>query len=288
MLMKRVKTVVIIVAFVAVLALLAFTINENINKKVFVKEYTFTHENLPSAFDESKIFVISDLHEADFANQIIAHIKNANPDFVVMLGDMVQLPDHSIDKTLQIAEYVLEMGIPIYAVSGNHDRQCGHYDKIIEKLWAADGYMLENGSITLEKDGQRILLAGIKDPRHDVPTEYKLRVMRDNIKYELSKESEDTFSVLLSHRADLYPNIKDTGVDLILSGHLHGGVIRLPFVGGVIGQDGNDSLFPKYEYGVIKEDDSATMIVSGGCDSNPDKKRYFNPPEVLLITLKGE
>ena len=104
--------------------------------------------------------------------------------------------------------------------------------------------------------------------------------------YELSKE--DLFTILLSHRANLYPDIKDTGVDLILSGHFHGGIIRLPFLGGIIGNDEEGDLLPKYEYGMIKEGDSATMIVSGGCDKNPKKRRFFNPPEVLLITLKGE
>ena len=137
----------------------------------------------------------------------------------------------------------------------------------------------------LTKNGEKITLAGIKDPRHDEVTEYKKKVIKDNIAYELSKYP-DNFSILLNHRADIYPVIKDTGVDLILSGHLHGGIIKLPFVGGIIGKDGENSLLPAYEYGVIKEGDSATMIVSGGCDKNPQKKRYFNPPELVLITLK--
>ena len=286
--MRKIKITVVILVVLILSALLALFINDKINQKVFVKEYAFTHQNLPSAFEGSKVFVISDLHEADFSQQIIEHIKNTKPDVVLMLGDMVQLPDHSIDKTLEIAEAVVDMGIPIFAVSGNHDRQCGHYDELVNKLWTFDVYMLENGSFKLEKDGQEIQLIGIKDPRHDIPTEYKLRVMRDNINYELSKAEEDTFSILLSHRADLYPNLKDLSVDLILSGHLHGGIIRLPFVGGIIGQDGENSLVPAYEYGVVKEEGGTTMIVSGGCDKNPAKRRFFNPPEVLLITLKGE
>ena len=120
----------------------------------------------------------------------------------------------------------------------------------------------------------------------DVVTKEKMRIIRGNIEYELSKR--DDFSILLSHRADIYPGIKDTGADLILSGHLHGGIVRLPFLGGIIGKNEKKSFFPYYEYGFYKEDDCAAMIVSGGCDKNPQKRRFFNPPEILLITLKGE
>ena len=284
--MRKIKAVLVFIVLLLGAALLALYVNEKINEKVFLTEYTFSHKGIPEAFDGSKVLVISDLHEADFSKQIIDHIEDEDPDFVVITGDMVQLPDDSIDETLEIANAVTLMGIPIYAVSGNHDRQCGSYDEIIDKLWAADVYMLENGTTTLEKDGESICITGIKDPRHDVVTDEKLNVIRNNIKSQLP--DEDMFTILLSHRADLYPDIKDTGVDLILSGHLHGGIARLPFVGGLIGKNGENSFFPEYEYGLVQEGSSAAMIVSGGCDKNPQKKRYFNPPEVLLITLKGE
>lgn len=284
--MRIVKYVSIIVVIALLSSLVLLYSNDKANQKVVITRYTYEDEKIPSAFNDTKFLVISDLHDANFSDQIIKHIENEKPDYVVMTGDMVQLPDHSIENTLKIAEATLEMDIPIYAVSGNHDRQCGEYYEIIDELWANDVYMLENGSIRLEKDGEKINLIGIKDPRHDEVTDEKMRVICGNIKYELEKA--DTFSILLSHRADLYPGIKDTGVDLILSGHMHGGIIRLPFIGGIIGREKENSLLPDYEYGVYKEGESATMIVSGGCDKNPDKRRYFNPPEVVVITLKGE
>lgn len=276
----------VFVAFALVSSLLALFVNDKLNNRVFLTEYTFKDEKIPQSFDGSKFLVISDLHNADFSDQIIQHIEKTNPEFVVIAGDMVQLPGHSIDKTLEIALAMAKMNIPLYAVSGNHDRQCGHYDEIVDILWANDVYLLENGSVRIEKGNDAIQLVGIKDPRHDNVTAEKARVIRGNIEYELSKE--DLFSILLSHRADLYPEIKDIGVDLIISGHLHGGIIRLPFLGGIIGKEGKNGFLPDYEYGVVKEDESATMIVCGGADKNPKKRRYFNPPEILLITLKGE
>lgn len=284
--MKRIikySILFIIIAIVSVL--IALFINEKINQKVHLTEYTYTDGHIPEAFDDGKILFLSDLHEAPFADDIISYAKDIQPDLFVITGDMAQLPDTKIDETLKIAKALKEINIPVYAVSGNHERQGGEYDRIIQELWAADVYMLENGSIEIEKNGEKITLVGIKDPRHDEVTEYKKKVIRENIAYELGRY-HDNFSILLSHRADIYPVVKDTGVDLILSGHLHGGIIRLPFVGGIIGKNGDNSRLPAYEYGVIKEGESTTMIVSGGCDKNPKKKRYFNPPELLLITLK--
>lgn len=286
--MKKLKIILLIFIILIVLALVTLFINDKMNQRVVITEYTFSHHDVPDAFDGSKFMVLTDLHEADFTEQIVTYIKNEKPEFLLMVGDMVQLPGTSAEKAREIARKSIDMGVPVYAVSGNHERQCGRYDEIVDEFWADDIYLLENGSVKFEKDGESIFLVGIKDPRHDIVTEEKMEVIRGNIGYELSKEDEDMFTVLLSHREELYPGIKDTGVDLILSGHAHGGIIRLPFIGGIIGKEQEGDLLPRYEYGVIKEGDSATMIVSGGCDKNPKKRRFFNPPELLLITLKGE
>ena len=285
--MKKLKIILLIFVLLVIATLIALFINDKMNTKVVVTEYTFSHPEVPPAFDGCRFMVLSDLHEADFVDQIVEHIRKAKPEFLLITGDTVQLPDISTEKILDLAKKVDAMGVPIYAVSGNHERQSGKYKEIVDEFWAGDIYLLENGSVKVEKDGQSIFLVGIKDPRHNEVTEDKKRIIRENIAYELSKE-EDLFTILLNHRADLYPDIKDTGVDLILSGHLHGGIIRLPFLGGVVGKNKESDLFPLYEYGVVKEGDSATMIVSGGCDKNPKKRRFFNPPELLLITLKGE
>ena len=285
--MRIQKKVLVIFVLVVVSLLLLMFLNDKANQNVKVTGYTYTNKNIPPAFDNSKIMVISDLHDAPFADQIINHIKTEKPDYVVMTGDMVQLPDSSLDNTIKIVDAAVRMNIPVYAVSGNHDRQCGKYDEILGDLWAHGAYMLEYDSVRLHKDGESIVLMGIKDPRHDIVTDEKIAAIRGNIKNQLSRR-KDYFTILLSHRADLYPQIKDTGVDLILSGHLHGGIVRIPFVGGLIDKDKKVSVSSNYEYGVYKEEGNATMIVSGGCDKNPQKRRFFNPPEVLLITLKGE
>lgn len=281
--MKTRKYLWFIPAILLVFVLVLLGVNEKCNEKVMLTAYTFAHEEVPEAFEGYKILMISDLHEAPFAEQIIEHIHTQNPDMVVITGDMVQLPGTSLDETLKIAEGVKD--IPIYAVTGNHDTQCGAYDAIMEALDGAGIIPLDNDSVCIERGEDSFLLLGLKDPENDVVSEKKYANMRKQIASEFP--DGPCLSILLNHRADMYPEIKDTGVDLILSGHLHGGIIRLPFVGGLVGKNPEDSWFPEYEYGVVKEGDSATMIVSGGCDKNPQKKRYFNPPEVVLITLEG-
>ena len=267
----------------AVLGLSAFLINENINEKVFVTEYTYRHSEIPPAFDGYKILHISDMHEAPFTDQIVEHINNISPDMIVITGDMALLPDKSIRATSRIAKAVQD--IPIYAVTGNHETQSGHYDEIITTLWQKGIIPLDNDSVCIERGDESFLLLGIRDPEHSVVSPEQIEEIRDQIESEFP--DGPCFSILLSHRANIYKEIRSTSVDLILSGHLHGGIIRLPFLGGVRGKN-EEKWFPSYEYGMFIDDEYADLIVSGGCDKNPNKKRYFNPPEVVLITLERE
>lgn len=280
---KVLNRIFIIIFFIFLLVLLVLFINEKTNEKVIVTEYTYKHSEVPEAFEGYKILMISDMHEAPFSDQIAEHIKRLSPDIIVFTGDMALLPDKSIRATSKIAKTVKD--IPMYAVSGNHETQGDYYDEIITTLWQKGITPLDNDSVCIERGDDSFLLLGIKDPASNTVSEEQLEEIRKQIESEFP--DGPCFSILLSHRADLYPNIKDTSADLILSGHLHGGVMRLPFLGGVVGKN-EDKLFPKYEYGLYKDDESADMIVSGGCDKNPEKKRYFNPPEIVLITLERE
>ena len=281
--LRILKNIFLIIFFISLLVLLVLFINEKANEKVIITKYTYTHSEVPKTFSGYKILLISDMHEAPFSDQIAEHIKNISPDIIVFTGDMALLPDKSIRATSKIAKSV--HNIPMYAVSGNHETQCGYYDEIITTLWQKGITPLDNDSVCIEKGNDSFLLLGIKDPVSNVVSEEQLEMIREQIESEFP--DGPCFSILLSHRADLYPNIKETSADLILSGHMHGGVMRLPFLGGVVGKN-EEKWFPNYEYGMYVDDEFADMIVSGGCDKNPEKKRYFNPPEIVLITLERE
>ena len=279
------KILSLIFCIAILLGIAMWEYNERINEEVKLVRYSYSHKDIPSGFNGYKIFVISDLHNAPFGDKIIRDIEDKNPDVVVIVGDIVQLPDCNFSETEKIASE-LKGKIPVYAVSGNHETQNDDYWYIRKSLEDSGVKWLENDSAILAKNGDRILLTGLMDPEHTIVTPNQCEELRDIVRDELP-DDEECFSVLLQHRANLYPELKDSGADLILSGHLHGGVVRLPFVGGVAGEEGIFEI-PEYEYGFIEEGNSASMIVSGGCDKNPRKKRWFNQPEVLLITLESE
>ena len=279
---KILKIMLILMLTGIVLALAAFFINDQVNKKVFVTKYTYENSEIPAAFDGYKILLISDLHEAPFADQIINHINDLSPDMIVITGDMPLLPNYSITTISKVAAAVKD--IPIYAVSGNHETQGAHYNEIVDAMNQSGITVIDNDSVCIEKGEDSFLLLGIKDPEHNIVSPEQL----EEIKNQIESEFPDgpCFSILLCHRSNLYEDIKDTSADLILSGHMHGGIMRIPFLGGVRGKN-DEKWFPSYEYGMYIDDENADLIASGGCDKNPNKRRYFNPPEVVLITLES-
>ena len=281
--LKVMIKIISIIIFIFLFVLLVLFINEKANEKVIVTKYTYKHSEIPEAFSGYKILMVSDMHEAPFTEQIVNHIKSISPDLIVFTGDMALLPDKSIRAASRIAKEISD--IPMYAVSGNHETQCGYYDEIITTMWQKGITPLDNDSVCIKRGEDSFLLLGIKDPVSNTVSEEKIEKIRTQIESEFP--DGPCFSILLNHRANIYPEIKDTSVDLILSGHMHGGVMRLPFLGGVVGKN-EEKWFPNYDYGLYMDDEFADMIVSSGCDKNPEKKRYFNPPEIVLITLERE
>lgn len=285
--MKAIKApiLIVIIGCLVIAAILTVAANSAANKTVHLTQYTFRHQDIPYNFDGYKLLLISDLHEAPFAEQILAYIEETEPDIILFCGDLVQLPGYSFEEAKKIARGVGST-IPMYAVSGNHESQNAEYEHIVGNLWDEGIIWLENDSVRIKKDGDAIWLIGAKDNGKDVLREEEIQAdVIDEITDDIP-EDRRAFSILLNHRADMYPFLKNIGVDLILSGHMHGGIIRLPVLGGLIGHDVYDhSIFPAYDYGYYDEGEAA-MIVSGGCDQNPKKKRFFNPPEIVLITLE--
>ena len=145
--------------------------------------------------------------------------------------------------------------------------------------------MLENQKVLITRDGESITLIGIQDP--SFRTDYLFgdaeTVAERTIK-SLQNESDD-FTVLLSHRPELFDVYAESGMDLVFSGHAHGGQVRLPLVGGLMAP--NQGFFPKYDAGQFTEDDT-TMIVSRGVGNSIIPVRINNPPEVVVVELKKQ
>ena len=248
-----------------------------------VTSYALYEKKLPKEFDGFKIAHISDPHSMP-SDGVFEAICENSPDIIVITGDLVHDNDKDYDQILTLAKYLSKIS-PVYAVTGNHDLWRTNHKKVIDTLENHGIKFLRNEMIELEKNGEKIALFGMDDPFSKIPD-----IIEGKIKeYYQSLPDYKGFKILLFHRANLFDIIKDLGFDLILSGHMHGGQIRLPVLGGVCGPTSAvlskaGMLFPKYTAGIYNHKNTS-MIVNRGIGNTLPIPRFGNPPEVGIITL---
>ena len=282
MLKKRVALVLIILLFLMIVYLIT-----GLDNSLVVTHYTITDSSLPEGFDGFVIVQLSDLHGARFGDDqkdIIRLVQNENPDIVLLTGDMIDSKELYSEPAIELVSGLSEF-FNVYAVTGNHEidilrRNTNFYNESYAQLIAAGMIDLDNSSVIFGKNGDFIRICGFADPR-DVKTNQELiKRFNNNIS---SLYYPETYNILLLHRANLAEWVRNKEFNVIFSGDNHGGQIRLPLVGGVISED--RSLFPKYDSGVYKLDDSF-LIVNRGLGNTKMLPRIHNPPEVVVVTLK--
>ena len=184
----------------------------------------------------------------------------------------------SVKQAVQIA--------PVYYVTGNHEASLSNYSEFQMNLVALGVGVLENQAVQLEQDGERITLIGLSDPnftiRGDMFGEVPAMVAT---KLENLLDTESGYNILLSHRPELFETYVNCGVDLVFSGHAHGGQFRLPFVGRLIAP--NQGLFPQYDAGLYA-DGNTNMVVSRGIGNSIIPFRFNNRPEIVLVELSSQ
>ena len=254
------------------------------NTALELNTYTITSEKLPEAFNGYQIAHISDLHNAEMGKdneKLLSMLREAEPDIIAITGDLIDSRDTNIEIALHFAKEAVKIA-PCYYVTGNHEARVSEYNDLKEGLNELGVIVLEDEKVEIEQYGEKIVLLGVDDPSFQ--TDYlhgdSVTVMRGNLQ-ELKNE-EYAYTVLLSHRPELFETYEESGVDLVLSGHAHGGQFRLPFVGGLVAP--NQGLFPKYETGLYTCN-STNMLVSRGIGNSIIPFRFNNRPEVILIEL---
>ena len=262
----------------------AWTIWEN--TALEVNEYGIQSDPIPEAFNGFRIAQVSDLHNAEFGEgnkDLISLLSQTDPDIIVLTGDLIDSHRTDIEIALDFAGKAAQIA-PVYYVSGNHEARVPVYEELKMGLTDAGVTVLENQKVQITRDGESITLMGIQDP--SFRTDYLFgdaeSVSRQAIS-ELQNES-DGFTVLLSHRPELFDVYVDTGIDLVFSGHAHGGQFRLPFIGGLVAP--NQGFFPKYDAGQFAEENT-TMLVSRGVGNSIIPIRFDNRPEIILVTLSN-
>ena len=237
--------------------------------------------DLPEGFDGCRIAVLSDLHGAEFGEnnqELFTAVAQESPDYIVYLGD---LEDHYRGPAAGYAETVavgLTAIAPTYYVTGNHEWGIGDVPALKETLAAHGVSVLSNQFVPLERNGAIIVLAGIDDPNG-----YADQKTPEELAAEVYAAYGDPFWVLLAHRNNLFtPQYSLLGADLVVSGHGHGGIIRLPFTDGLLSTD--RTFFPSYTAGLYEENGSCLFVTRGLGNSGPTF-RLFNRPEVAVVTL---
>ena len=256
------------------------------NTALELNTYTISSRGLPDAFDGYRIAQVSDLHNAEFGDRnqrLLEMLREAEPDMIAITGDLIDSRKTNIAVALAFAEEAVKFA-PCYYVSGNHEARVSEYQDLKTGLEAAGVTVLDDAQVKIEVSGESITVIGVNDPSFHADYLTSDAAVMDRKLSELSSEDAG-FAILLSHRPELFDTYVAHDMDLILTGHAHGGQFRLPLIGGLIAP--NQGLFPKYNDGLYSEGNT-NMIVSRGLGNSIIPFRFNNRPEVVLIELKGQ
>ena len=256
------------------------------NFKIETTEHTIESTRLPKSFDGFKIVQISDLHNTEFGKdneKLIKIIKEQKPDAVFVTGDTIDGFYTNTTIPIDLFKGILKI-CDIYFIVGNHEirSDANIYFEFLDKLTEIGVKVLKDESVYIERNGEKIQVIGLNDA-----SSYKANY-NDNYTEEIVEtintlDDKECFSILLSHHPELFDDYAKTYVDLVFSGHAHGGQFRLPFIGGLIAPE--QGLFPKYDAGVFTEN-KTTMVVSRGLGNSIIPVRINNSPEVVVVTIE--
>ena len=256
------------------------------NTALELNAYTITSSKLPKSFDGYRIAHVSDLHNTQIgkdSEKLLTMIREAKPDIIAITGDLIDSRNTNVDIALQFVQEAVKVA-PCYYVTGNHEARVNEYDELKKGLESVGVIVIEDDSVKLSIDGESITLLGVNDPSFQ--TDYLFGDSETIMRSKLAElnEDEDDFTILLSHRPELFDIYVEHDIDLILSGHAHGGQFRIPFIGGVMAP--NQGFFPEFDSGIYT-DGNTNMLVSRGVGNSILPFRINNRPEVLVIELNS-
>lgn len=279
----------ILVLIIVALILAAWIVWDN--ARIVVTTIEIESERLPESFDGYRIAHVSDLHNDEFGEdngKLLALIEDMQPDMIAITGDLLDSRRTSVKKALNFAQGAVQIA-PCYYVTGNHESRIEEeYGQLEKAMKEAGVIVLRNEKLILEKDGSGIIVTGIDDPRFVLSSDRlaKMENVIGNVLAGLLKDvPEEQFTLLLSHRPELFELYCEYDFDLVLSGHVHGGQFRIPGIGGVIGP--GQGILPDYDAGLYSRDNT-DMVLSRGLGQSIVPFRINNPPELVMITLKSE
>lgn len=258
------------------------------DKHIMTNYYKYKSDKVPASFDGFRMTQVSDFHNMYIGKNskwLLKKVKKTNPDIILVTGDVIDRRTSNEKRAIQLLKNLTEIA-PTYYVTGNHEAYYKYFEDFYMKVIMTDVISVCDRDAYVHRDDDYITISGV----HDV------RVFGDNsnpnlyVQYyqyleERLEELDDTFTVLLAHRPDLITMYANYDVDLVFSGHAHGGQIRVPFIGGLYAPD--QGVLPKYSEGIHKVNGS-TLYISRGLGNSRFPWRVFNRPELIVVDLESE
>ncbi len=275
--------IISVIIFIAVILYGIWLYHEN--NIINVTEYDISDKNLPESFDGFRIAQISDFHNTTLGNDndiLIDDIKKENPDMIIITGDYIDYYHTHRDISERLTTRLTEIA-PVYYVTGNHEsRMPDELEKLTEYFESVGVQILRNDEIIIERNNDKIRICGIDDPDFTGTDRELEEYGYEALEKINSLKTDDTYTILLSHRPEIFDIYCKSGVNLVFSGHAHGGQFRLPIIGAVFAP--GQGIFPKYTQGV-HQSENTTMIVSRGLGQSSIPFRINNSPELVIADL---
>ena len=272
---KHLKLCVISSIFFALLVYLIWG-----NTALTVSNIKISSSRIPIAFSGFRIAQVSDLHNAEFGKdnrKLLELLSESKPDIIAITGDLVDAGHTDIGVALDFAKEAVKIA-PVYYVTGNHEASLSQYNELKIELKTIGVIVLEDEAVQLKHNTEEITLIGLSDPDFTIKGDV-FREAPAMVRTKLSSlvDDESSYTILLSHRPELFESYARCSIDLVLSGQF-----RLPFIGGLIAP--NQGLLPQYDAGLYTSG-STNMIVSRGLGNSIIPIRFNNRPEVVVIEL---
>ena len=281
------KVIVITIICLCICGIIAIIYNHN---DIKLERYVIESEKIPQSFSGYKIVQISDLHNRNFGtnNDIIKeYVNEENPDIVVFTGDMITKKEVKSDSFIELAKYLSDK-YHTYYIIGNHEQGLStkEFATLMKRVKNETNLIvLNNNHVEISKNNESINIYRLWYGKVYYTDKKNKRLTKEIIDTYIGKLDEKMFNILLTHNPLYFDTYIDYGADLTLTGHVHGGVIRIPFLGGVLSPQ--LSFFPKYDAGLY-EKDNKYMIANRGLGYGGLKLRMFNHHEISSIVLKSK